>query len=229
MATTPNYGWVMPDPTDFVTSLPADFEIFGDAVDADLAGLLGGTTGQVLTKNSATDHDFSFATPLAGGMSQIATGSLTGSSVSLTSIPATFKDLMLVLDNVSLSSDGRVAYRINNLSASNSYSSTAVEGGNLLAGADNIQSNFWVFPIYALINTNTRAKIVLTFPNYLDANSFQTVTTSAGYLTADGLFASSGAGAHSGTAGAIDRIDIFATFNGAFTFDNGTYILYGVS
>jgi hypothetical protein len=33
MATTPNYGWVMPAPTDFVTDLPADFEIFGDAVD----------------------------------------------------------------------------------------------------------------------------------------------------------------------------------------------------
>jgi hypothetical protein len=34
MATTPNYSWVMPAPTDFVTDLPADFEIFGDAVDA---------------------------------------------------------------------------------------------------------------------------------------------------------------------------------------------------
>jgi hypothetical protein len=36
MATTPNFSWVMPDPTDFVTDLPADFEIFGDAVDASL-------------------------------------------------------------------------------------------------------------------------------------------------------------------------------------------------
>jgi hypothetical protein len=36
MATTPNYSWVMPDPTDYVTDLPADFEIFGDAVDASL-------------------------------------------------------------------------------------------------------------------------------------------------------------------------------------------------
>jgi hypothetical protein len=34
MATTPNYSWVMPDPTDLVTDLPADFEIFGDAVDS---------------------------------------------------------------------------------------------------------------------------------------------------------------------------------------------------
>lgn len=63
MATTPNYGWVTPAPTDLVTDLPADFEIFADAVDADLAGLLGGTTGQVLTKASGTDHDFAFATP----------------------------------------------------------------------------------------------------------------------------------------------------------------------
>jgi hypothetical protein len=39
MATTPNYGWVMPDPTDFVTDLPADFEIFGDAVDATVDGI----------------------------------------------------------------------------------------------------------------------------------------------------------------------------------------------
>ena len=34
MATTPNYSWVMPDPTDLVKDLPADFELFGDAVDA---------------------------------------------------------------------------------------------------------------------------------------------------------------------------------------------------
>jgi hypothetical protein len=60
MATTPNYGWVTPAPTDLVTDLPADFETFADAVDADLAGLLGGTTGQILKKISGTDHDFDF-------------------------------------------------------------------------------------------------------------------------------------------------------------------------
>lgn len=63
MGTTPNYGWVFPDPSDLVTNLPADFETFADAVDADLDGLLGGTANQVLIKNSATDHDFAFATP----------------------------------------------------------------------------------------------------------------------------------------------------------------------
>jgi hypothetical protein len=43
MAVTPEYGFVMPDPTDFVTDLPADFEIFGDAVDAQLKALSPGT------------------------------------------------------------------------------------------------------------------------------------------------------------------------------------------
>ena len=66
MSVTPNFNWPLIEPTDFVTNLPADFETFADAVDADLAGLLGGTTGQVLTKDSNTDHDFSWQNPATG-------------------------------------------------------------------------------------------------------------------------------------------------------------------
>jgi hypothetical protein len=31
------FGWQMPTATDLVTDLPADFEVFGQAVDTDLA------------------------------------------------------------------------------------------------------------------------------------------------------------------------------------------------
>jgi hypothetical protein len=48
----------MPTATDLVTDLPADFEVFGQAVDTSLADLKGGTTGQVLSKTSGTDMDF---------------------------------------------------------------------------------------------------------------------------------------------------------------------------
>ena len=48
----------MPTSVDLVTDLPADFEVFGQAVDTDFVDLLGGTTGQVLAKASATDLDF---------------------------------------------------------------------------------------------------------------------------------------------------------------------------
>jgi hypothetical protein len=60
---TSNFGWQMPTNTDLVKDLPADFEVFGQAVDTDLADLKGGTTGQVLSKTSGTDLDFTWVTP----------------------------------------------------------------------------------------------------------------------------------------------------------------------
>jgi hypothetical protein len=59
--TTP-FSWQMPTATDLVTDLPADFEVFGQAVATSMADLLGGTTGQVLAKASNTNMDFSWVT-----------------------------------------------------------------------------------------------------------------------------------------------------------------------
>jgi len=56
----------MPTSSDLVTDLPADFEVFGQAVDTSLADLKGGTTGQVLKKNSNTDMDFVWGADSAG-------------------------------------------------------------------------------------------------------------------------------------------------------------------
>jgi hypothetical protein len=63
--TTP-FSWQMPTATDLVTDLPADFEVFGQAVATSLADLLGGTTGQVLAKASNTDMDFVWSADAAG-------------------------------------------------------------------------------------------------------------------------------------------------------------------
>lgn len=50
----------MPTSSDLVTDLPADFAVFGQAVDTSMAELKGGTTGQVLSKTSNTDMDFTW-------------------------------------------------------------------------------------------------------------------------------------------------------------------------
>jgi hypothetical protein len=63
--TTP-FGWQMPTSTDLVTDLPADFEVFGQAVATSMADLLGGTTGQVLKKNTNADMDFVWSADAAG-------------------------------------------------------------------------------------------------------------------------------------------------------------------
>jgi uncharacterized membrane protein len=63
--TTP-FGWQMPTSTDLVTDLPADFETFGQAVATSMADLLGGTTNQVLAKNSNADMDFKWVADASG-------------------------------------------------------------------------------------------------------------------------------------------------------------------
>jgi hypothetical protein len=71
---TSNFNWQMPTPTDLVTDLPADFEVFGQAVDSSMADLLGGTTGQILAKNSNTNMDFVWVTNDVGDITEVTAG-----------------------------------------------------------------------------------------------------------------------------------------------------------
>lgn len=80
---TTNYGWVMPASTDLVTDLPADFNVFGQAVDTSMAGLLGGTTGQVLSKTSNTNMAFTWINNDVGDITAVTvTSPITGGGTS---------------------------------------------------------------------------------------------------------------------------------------------------
>jgi hypothetical protein len=71
---TSNFGWVMPTATDLVTDLPADFAVFGQAVDTSMADLKGGTTGQILSKTTNTDMDFTWITNDVGDITAVTAG-----------------------------------------------------------------------------------------------------------------------------------------------------------
>lgn len=71
---TTNFGWQMPTSTDLVTDLPADFEVFGQAVDTTLVDLKGGTTGQILAKASNTNMDFTWVTNDVGDITAVTAG-----------------------------------------------------------------------------------------------------------------------------------------------------------
>jgi hypothetical protein len=60
MATSPNFGWLEPDNTDLVKNGALAIRTAVNAIDSSLAELKGGTTGQVLSKSSATDMDFTW-------------------------------------------------------------------------------------------------------------------------------------------------------------------------
>ena len=80
--TTP-FSWQMPTATDLVTDLPADFEVFGQAVATSMADLLGGTTGQILSKTTNADMDFTWINNDQGDITGITASSpLTGGGTS---------------------------------------------------------------------------------------------------------------------------------------------------
>lgn len=62
MATTTNFGWETPDDTDLVKDGALAIRTLGSAIDTSLVDLKGGTTGQVLSKNTNTDMDFTWIT-----------------------------------------------------------------------------------------------------------------------------------------------------------------------
>lgn len=60
MATTTNFGWETPDDTDLVKDGAAAIRTALNGVDTSFVDLKGGTTGQVLSKASGTDLDFTW-------------------------------------------------------------------------------------------------------------------------------------------------------------------------
>lgn len=65
--TTTNFGWDIPQSTDLVKDGATAIAALGQDIDTALVDLKGGTTGQLLTKASGTDLDFSWASPAGGG------------------------------------------------------------------------------------------------------------------------------------------------------------------
>jgi hypothetical protein len=84
MATvTPNFNWPVPTSTDLVKDGATAIEALGDSIDASLVDLKGGTTGQVLSKASNTDMDFTWVTDAAGDIQGVTvTSPLTGGGTS---------------------------------------------------------------------------------------------------------------------------------------------------
>lgn len=105
---TTNFGWVMPTSTDLVTDLPADFAVFGQAVDTSMMDLKGGTTGQILSKASNTDMDFTWTT------ATVATNSVLNAPLETTNIVASAATGTI---NVEVASSGSVWYYTSNATA----------------------------------------------------------------------------------------------------------------
>jgi hypothetical protein len=83
MATTTNFGWETPDDTDLVKDGASAMRTLGNSIDTSFVDLKGGTSGQMLTKASNTDLDYTWVTPEIGDITSVVAGTgLTGGGTS---------------------------------------------------------------------------------------------------------------------------------------------------
>jgi hypothetical protein len=274
MANTTNYNWETPDDTDLVKDGAAAIRTLGNSIDTSFVDLKGGTTDQVLAKNSGTDLDFKWvaqddsnaiqnaivdakgdlisataadtparlavgandtvltadsststglkwAAPASGGMTVIASGSLSGTAVNLTSIPGTYNDLRLVVRAFRTSTDNfDLRLRFNNDSNTryhNTSSTQAVGTFNsssvyIATGQDNgTTDSICVLDVFDYANT-THWKSGLAQSGCNDANTSSSVS-----VLLQNIFYNQ--------TGAITEINLIST---GTAFANGTYVLYGV-
>jgi len=207
--------------TPSISNIDAAGDLLYGTADNTLGKLSIGTAGQVLTVNSgATAPQWS----ASGGMTQLATGSLSGAGINITSIPATYSDLRLIIRNyLPATDDAELLMRFNADSGSNRYlglqdatyeATTAFSATrfNLTVGNDNAVTQSLVY-VDILDYTNTSTWKIA---NITAVTNDSTTTTSVRSWRARGIY---------NQTTAISQINLL-TSSGNFT--SGTYIVYGV-
>jgi hypothetical protein len=200
-----------------------------------------GTDGQVLVADSAQADGVNWATPSAGGMTLISETTASAlSTLSLSSIPQTYKQLVLVWNGIFHSLDTTAfQMRFNNVSTSTYYrGQMGARGGTFDAGSgaiswadvgDTDNASFG-FKILAANGASGFARGYLIIDNYASTTKFKTYTMNYSYNRSDGSIVRYINGTFANTA-AITSIDIIRA-NGTGTFSNETNTsirLYGIS
>lgn len=286
---TTNYGFVMPTNTDLVKDLPADFDVFGQAVDTKIKDLnpettagdisyrgavanaktrLGiGTARQVLAVNAGatapewvpsasstltTTGDLLYASaantlarraigstgdvltvsgglptwaaPASGGMTSIASGSLSGSLLTLSGISGTYNNLVMVIRGYRFGTATPLRASINNDNGANRYLIRNYNAAN--AGALTFSTT--EYQVTDSPNTSQGQGLsIITFFDYANTSSWKMVNVNTIHndiTTSTSAYVNNIFAFYNQTA-AITRLDFYV--NGT-TFSTGTYTLYGV-
>lgn len=183
-----------------------------------------GSTDQVLKVSGGVP---TWATPTSGGMTSIASGSLSGSSIVLSSISGSYKNLQLVLRNFTFSNTQNnikiTANSITSYTYQYLYSSTV---NTVLNGYDIANAQVYL-AANSLLQTTTTPTAIINIFDYADTTAYKLINTVIQGTRHDNStqMVAQNIGAINSTA-AITSLTIGTNGN---NFSSGTYTLYGVS
>ncbi len=255
MPTTTNYGWTTPADTDLVKDGASAIRTLGTAIDTTVFNNAGaaiakslvdakgdliaasaadtvvrvpvGTNGQYLKADSGATGGVSWDTlPAAGGMTLISTTTLSGSSVTLSSIPQTYKNLYLVMRNFKPSVDASyTAFRFNGDSTASRHNFSNVTESNANSFFDSLAR----FQFSSNDNSVDTGITIFTIPDYTNTTTWKfghgmsfmvnaTTTTQFNFNVHWAVY---------NQTSAISSLEFFPQSSGNFT--SGTLLLYGVA
>jgi hypothetical protein len=251
MPTTTNYGWTTPADTDLVKDGASAIRTLGTAIDttvfnnasagiaktivdakgdiiaataADTVSRLAvGANDTVLTADSSTATGLKWAAASGGGMTVIASGSLSGTDITISSIPATYNSLQLVVrDFYTFDNASQLTFRFNGNSTSGNYTFVSFNTGNSTLQLRTTSQTFIGTFLEATSDVNTFIQLnMLDYTNGMNKSvnwqCSRTGTTNSGNGFGAGTFINTSA---------ISSITIGN--ENAATISGGTYILYGV-
>ena len=244
MATTTNYGWTTPDDTALVKDGASAIRTLGSSVDTTTKNLnpettlgdiayrsstanvntrLGlGTAGQVLQVNSGANAP-EWATPSSGGMTLISTTTLTGASITLSSIPQTYNNLQLIVRSFRPATDGaELRIRVNGDSAASRHEPAGVDVGDALT----FNNTQW-FLGRGQDNGSDNSLIALTVFDYTNAATWK-IADSKAINNNSGTPTSFNFANRLLVYNQIAAISSFTIYPSSGNFTSGTALLYGV-
>jgi hypothetical protein len=250
MATTTNYGWTTPDDTALVKDGASAIRTLGTAIDtttfnnasaaiaktivdakgdiiaataADTVSRLAvGANDTVLTADSTAATGLKWATP-SGGMTLISTTTLTGASVTLSSIPQTYNSLRLVCREFKPATDSQQGRMyINNDSGANRYR-------NVQALTSNTTFNTtFVDPIFSPNDNSVATNLtIIDISDYTNATTWKMVESKS--LGVDGTTTTNQSFYYNfGLYNQTTAISSLVFFCSSGNFTSGSLLLYGV-
>ena len=210
-------------------SMATAFDTKGDLIAATgsdaFSKLAVGANGTVLTAASGEATGLQWATPSSGGMTLLETLTLTGASVTSSTIPGTYNDLKIISRNFKPASNGAsLSIRING-DTGTKYSSTQV-GAQLYDSAAFTESA-WSLNLQQNSTTSTALGVML-ISDYANAVTKKTATGNAfgefETTPSTNVYFSTYRYAFNSTA----AITSLTFFPGTGNFTSGSVLIYGV-
>jgi len=188
-----------------------------------------GANNTVLTADSAEATGLKWATPASGGMTVIATGTLSGAAVTLSSIPATYNNLQLDWYGATWATgNAQMTLRFNGLSASNYHYATNGFMGSTSQARGAVGTE-WILSENTNDTSRTNAlnHYSATFFNYASNTGMPLASCNYSFFDVGNQMASfHGTLGYNNSAAAITSLTI--AVDAGYSFSGGTYVLYGV-